>query len=128
MNHFLNISDHTHEELRHLLDVAKRLKKQHKETGRNDPLLAGKTLAMIFEKPSLRTRVSFAVAMAHLGGQGIILRDEEVGIDTREPVQDVARVISSMCDGIMARTFEHAKVERLAQHSRVPVSNGRTDR
>jgi ornithine carbamoyltransferase len=127
MNHFLNISDHSHEELRHLLDVARRLKKQHKETGRNDPLLAGKTLAMIFEKPSLRTRVSFAVAMAHLGGQGIILRDEEVGIDTREPVQDVARVISSMCDGIMARTFEHAKVDRLAQHSRVPVINGLTD-
>src|SRR5438309_2483947 len=110
MNDFLNISNHTHDELRHLLDVAVRLKKQLKETGRNDQLLSGKTLAMIFEKPSLRTRVSFAVAMAHLGGQGIILRDEEVGLDTREPVQDVARVISSMCDGIMARTFEHSKV------------------
>src|SRR5438445_272679 len=116
MKHFLNIPDHTQAELRHFLDVAKRLKKQHKETGRNDVLLAGKTLAMIFEKPSLRTRVSFAVAMAHLGGEGIILRDEEVGLDTREPVQDVARVVSSMCDGIMARTFEHSKVERLARY------------
>jgi ornithine carbamoyltransferase len=127
MNHFLNIADHTTDELRHLLDVAKRLKKQHKETGRNDPLCAGKTLAMIFEKPSLRTRVSFAVAMAHLGGEGLILRDEEVGLDSREPVQDVARVLGGMCDGIMARTFEHSKVERLAAHASVPVINGLTD-
>ena len=127
MNHFISIADHTTDELRHLLDVAKRLKRQLKETGRNDPLMAGKTLAMIFEKPSLRTRVSFAVAMSHLGGEGIILRDEEVGLDTREPVQDVARVLSGMCDGIMARTFEHSKIERLAQASSVPVINGLTD-
>jgi ornithine carbamoyltransferase len=127
MKHFISIADHSTQELRHFLDVAKRLKKQHKETGRNDPLFAGKTLAMIFEKPSLRTRVSFAVAMAHLGGEGLILRDEEVGLDTREPVQDVARVLSGMCDGIMARTFQHSKMERLAQFASVPVINGLTD-
>ncbi|HEY7115556.1 MAG TPA: ornithine carbamoyltransferase [Tepidisphaeraceae bacterium] len=127
MKHFINIADHTADELRHLLDVARRLKKQHEETGRNDPLLAGKTLAMIFEKPSLRTRVSFAVAMTHLGGSGLLLRDEEVGLDKREPVQDVARVLSGMCDGIMARTFEHSKVERLAHFGNVPVINGLTD-
>ena len=127
MKHFISIADHTTEELRHLLDVSKRLKKQLKETGRNDPIFAGKTLAMIFEKPSLRTRVSFAVAMAHLGGQGLILRDEEVGLDKREPVQDVARVLSGMCDGIMARTFQHDKVERLAKYASVPVINGLTD-
>jgi ornithine carbamoyltransferase len=127
MRHFISIADHTREELRHLLDVSKRLKKQLKETGRNDPLFAGKTLAMIFEKPSLRTRVSFAVAMAQLGGQGLILRNEEVGLDSREPVQDVARVLSGMCDGIMARTFEHSKIERLAQYATVPVINGLTD-
>src|SRR5881227_1559704 len=115
MRHFISIADYSSQELRHTLDVAKRLKKQLKSTGRNDPLLAGKTLAMIFEKPSLRTRVSFAVAMAHLGGEGLLLRDEEVGLDKREPVQDVARVLSGMCDGIMARTFEHSKVERLAK-------------
>ena len=103
------------------------LKKQHKETGRNDPILAGKTLAMIFEKPSLRTRVSFAVAMTHLGGDGLLLRNEEVGLDTREPTPDVARVLSGMCDGITARTFEHDKVERLAKHASVPVINGLTD-
>jgi ornithine carbamoyltransferase len=127
MKHFINVADHSASELRHLLDVAKRLKKQLKETGRNDPLLAGKTLAMIFEKPSLRTRVSFAVAMTHLGGGGLLLRDEEVGLDKREPVQDVARVLSGMCDGIMARTFEHSKMERLAKFATVPVVNGLTD-
>ena len=127
MKHFINVADHSAEELRHLLDVSKRLKRQHKETGRNDPLLAGKTLAMIFEKPSLRTRVSFAVAMTHLGGTGLLLRDEEVGLDKREPVQDVARVLSGMCDGIMARTFEHEKVLELAKWAKVPVINGLTD-
>src|SRR5215218_3229631 len=127
MKHFINVADHSAEELRHLLDVAHRLKKQHKTTGRNDPLLAGKTLAMVFEKPSLRTRVSFSVAMTHLGGQGLILRDEEVGLGKREPVQDVARVLSGMVDGIMARTFEHEKVTSLAKHATVPVINGLTD-
>ncbi len=127
MKHFVSIADHSVDELRHVLDVALRLKKQLKETGRNEPVLAGKTLAMFFEKPSLRTRVSFAVAMAHLGGEGLLLRDEEIGLDKREPVADVARVLSSMCDGIMARTFEHQKVERLARYSKVPVINGLTD-
>ena len=127
MQHFIAIADWSPEQLRHVLDVSIRLKKQLKETGRNDPILAGKTLAMIFEKPSLRTRVSFAVAMTQLGGNGLLLRGEEVGIGSREPIQDMARVISSMCDGIMARTFEHEKVTGLAQWSVVPVINGLTD-
>jgi ornithine carbamoyltransferase len=127
MKHFTAVSDCTSEQLRHILDVSYRLKKQLKETGRNDPVLAGKTLAMIFEKPSLRTRVSFSVAMTHLGGEGLILRDEEVGLGRREPVQDVARVLSGMVDGIMARTFEHEKVTQLAKFATVPVINGLTD-
>ncbi len=127
MNHFISLADHTPDELRHTLDVAFRLKDQLKRTGRNDPILAGKTLAMIFEKPSLRTRVSFAVGMTQLGGNGLLLRQEEVGIDTREPLQDVARVLSGMCDGIMARTFEHEKVTGLATWATVPVINGLTD-
>src|SRR5687768_16096616 len=127
MRHFISIADWTTQELRHALDVSRRLKKQLKETGRNDPILAGKTLALVFEKPSLRTRVSFAVAMAHLGGQGLLLREDEVGLDKREPAPDVARVLSGMCDGIMARTFEHEKILRLAKHSSVPVINGLTD-
>ena len=80
MKHFISIAELQPNELEHTLDVAARLKKQYRQRGRNDPLLAGKTLAMIFEKPSLRTRVSFAVAMTHLGGQGLLLREDEVGL------------------------------------------------
>ena len=127
MTHFTAIADCTSEELQHVLDVAFGLKKQLRETGRNDPILYGKTLAMIFEKPSLRTRVSFAVAMTQLGGSGLLLRPEEVGLDTREPLKDIARILSGMCDGIMARTFEHDKITNLAKWSNVPVINGLTD-
>ena len=127
MKHFIAIADCTTEQLRHVLDVSFRLKEQLKKTGRNDPILAGKTLAMVFEKPSLRTRVSFAVGMTQLGGAGMLLRQEEIGLGSREPLKDVARVLSSMCDGIMARTFEHEKVVELARWSKVPVINGLTD-
>jgi ornithine carbamoyltransferase len=127
MKHFISLADTPVSELRHTLDVARRLKQQHQTTGRNDPLLAGKTLAMIFEKPSLRTRVSFAVAMTHLGGTGMLLRDDEVGLGKREPIKDVARVLSGMCDGIMARVFEHEKITGLAKYATVPVINGLTD-
>jgi ornithine carbamoyltransferase len=127
VKHFTAVSDCSSTELRHLLDVAYRLKKQHQQTGENDPILKGKTLALIFEKPSLRTRVSFSVAMTHLGGEGLILRDEEVGLGKREPIQDVARVLSGMVDGIMARTFEHESVTGLAKYASVPVINGLTD-
>ncbi len=127
MNHFISITDHSPEWLRHVLDVSTRLKQQLKTTGKNDPILANKTLAMVFEKPSLRTRVSFAVAMTQVGGSSIILRQEEVGLGGREELRDIARVISSMCDGIMARTFEHEKVVELAKWSSVPVVNGLTD-
>src|SRR5205814_42226 len=121
MNHFISIAETPPERLRHFLDVAKGLKAQYLEKRRNDPILAGRTLAMIFEKPSLRTRVSFAVAMTHLGGSSMLLRQEEIGLGTREPIQDIARVLSRMCDGIMARTFEHEKVAGLAKWSSVPV-------
>ena len=127
MKHFIDISDCSSGELQHLLDVSLQLKKQYRETGANDLILKNQTLAMIFEKPSLRTRVSFAVAMTHLGGTGLLLRQEEVGLGTREPIHDVARVLASMCDGIMARTFEHQKVLDLARWSNVPVINGLTD-
>jgi len=125
--HFISVASTPVERLVHILDVAHRLKKQYKTTGKNEPLLAGKTLALLFEKPSLRTRVSFAVAMTHLGGNGLLLRDEEVGLGRREPVEDVARVLAGMCDGIMARTFEHEKILGLAKWSTVPVINGLTD-
>ena len=104
MNHFIAITDHPTDWLQHVLDVSKRLKNQLKESGRNEPILAGKTLAMIFEKPSLRTRVSFSTGMVQLGGASLMLRGEEMGWGHREEVRDVARVVASMCDGIMART------------------------
>ena len=127
MTHFVSIADCSLEELEHTLEVAGRLKRQHLQTGHNDPVLAGKTLAMIFEKPSLRTRVSFAVAMTHLGGNGLLLREEEVGIGKRESVRDVARVLSRMVDAIMVRTFAHRQIVELAQWATVPVINGLTD-
>ena len=127
MNHFISLAQTSADDLRHTLDVARQLKEQLKEIGRNESVLAGKTLAMIFEKPSLRTRVSFAVAMTQLGGNGLLLSRDEVGLGTREPVKDVARVLSGMCDGIMARTFEHQKIKDLAQYATVPVVNGLTD-
>ncbi len=127
MHHFLNIAESDADELRHVLDVGRELKEQFKRTRRNDPLLQGQVLALVFEKPSLRTRVSFTVAMAHLGGSAMMLRQEEVGLNSREPARDVARVLSSMCDGIMARTFAHTTVKELAKHSAVPVINGLTD-
>ena len=127
MKHFITIAECTREQLRRLLDVARQLKHQYRTVGRNEPILEGKTLAMVFEKPSLRTRVSFTVAMNHLGGDAMMLRQEEVGLDTREPAKDIARVLSSMSDGIMARTFRHAPVVEMARYSTVPVINGLTD-
>lgn len=127
MKHFVSLAKTPVEQLQHVVDVSKRLKKQLKETGRNDPILAGKTLAMIFEKPSLRTRVSFEIGMTQLGGTALSLSRDEVGLGVREPVKDVARVLSSMADGIMARVFEHVKLLELQEHSRVPVINGLSD-
>src|SRR5438552_14446016 len=125
--HFSAIADHPPDFLRHVLDVSKHLKQQLRETGRNEQILAARTLAMIFEKQSLRTRVSFAAGMVQLGGSSIMLRGEEVGWGKREPIRDFARVISSMCNGILARTFEHEKLTELAKWSAVPVINGLTD-
>lgn len=127
MKHFISIADTPLPELEHVMSVAKRLKAQLKSTGRNDPILAGKTLAMIFEKPSLRTRVSFAIGMTQLGGTGLLLSKDEVGLGVREPVKDVARVLASMADGIMARVFEHQKLIDLAKYSAKPVINALSD-
>lgn len=127
LKHLISILDTSSEQVRHLLDVAYTLKDQFVATGKNDPILAHKTLAMIFEKPSLRTRVSFSVGMTHLGGTPLVLSRDEVGLGVREPVEDVARVLGSMCDGIMARVFEHNKLIRLAKHAGIPIINGLSD-
>ncbi len=124
---FISLSDTPKERLRHFMTVAHRLKKQLKTTGHNDPLARGKVLACIFEKPSLRTRVSFETAMIHLGGSAVYISPNEIGLGTRESVPDVARVLSGMTDGIMARVFEHSKLKELAAHASVPVINGLSD-
>jgi ornithine carbamoyltransferase len=127
MKHFLSISDCSADELNELLDLSSSLKKLYK-TGGRDVCLAGKVLAMVFEKPSLRTRISFQVAMSDLGGSAIFIRPEDIGgIGKREPVKDMARVLSRYVDGIMARTFEHNTVVELAKYATVPVINALTD-
>jgi ornithine carbamoyltransferase len=126
MRHFLHIADYTTEELQHLLDLAVRLKREWREGG-NQPVLQGKILGMVFQKPSLRTRVSFDVAMRHLGGDALYLSPNEIGLGGRESVADVARVLSGYVQGIMARTFSHQHILDLAQWASVPVINGLSD-
>ena len=118
----LSIADLSSEEIQSLITTATRLK-----LGQRRHLLEGRILALIFEKPSLRTRVSFDVAMKHLGGDAIYLSQSEVGLGQREPISDVARVLSRYVDGIVARTFSHKSVELLAQHASIPVINGLSD-
>ncbi|RME80753.1 MAG: ornithine carbamoyltransferase [Caldilineae bacterium] len=126
VNHFLSIADLTSSEFIDLLDLADSLKREW-AAGGNRPILAGKTLAMLFQKPSLRTRVSFEMGMQHLGGHALYISPNEVGLGKRESVADVARVLSSYVDGIMARVFDHAHILELAEHSSVPVINGLSD-
>lgn len=124
---FISIADTSPEMLRHLLDTAIMLKAQRRAKGANAPNAAGRVLVMIFEKPSLRTRVSFETAMVHLGGAAIYLSPQEIGLGQRETVADAARVLSGFCDAIMARTFAHQTIVDLARFSTKPVINGLSD-
>ena len=126
MKHFLELASVPTGELRDLLELALQLKAEWKAGG-NRPVLQGNTLGMIFLKPSLRTRVSFEMAMKHLGGGAIMLGPQEIGLGVRESIPDVARVLSGYVDGIMARVFDHADVVQLAEYSSVPVINGLSD-
>jgi ornithine carbamoyltransferase len=127
MKHFLCINDCSTDQLLQLLQDSVDLKKLYK-AGSRDLCLAGKTLAMLFEKPSLRTRISFHVAMTDIGGSAIYVKPEDIGgIGKREPIKDIARVLSRYVHGIMARTFEHNAVTELAKFSTVPVINALTD-
>lgn len=127
MKDFISISSCSSEQLQELLAESTELKKLYKGGGR-DLCLAGKTLVMLFEKPSLRTRISFEIAMTDLGGNSIYVKPEDIGgIGKREPVKDMARVLSRYADGIMARTFEHDTIIELARFAAVPVINALTD-
>ena len=123
MKHFLAVSDLSPTEVQDLLDLARRLKQEY-FAGGNPPLFAGKVLAMVFQKPSLRTRVSFDMAMRHMGGDALYLSPSEIGLGERESIADVARVMSGYVQAIMARVFEHAHILELAKWSAVPVVNG----
>lgn len=126
MKDYLAIADHSPEELLGLLDLAVKLKKERQDGG-NQPLLKGKMLAMIFQKPSLRTRVSFDMAMRQVGGDAIYLSPAEIGLGKRESIADIARVLSGYVDAIMARVFTHEHVVEMAKWARVPVINGLSD-
>jgi len=126
MKHFLSLADLTTEELQGLLDLAIRLKDEWRAGG-NAPILKGKILGEIFQKPSLRTRVSFDVAMLQLGGHALYLSPNEIQLGKRESVADVARVISRYVNIVMARVFRHADLVELAQYASVPIINGLSD-
>ena len=126
MQHFLAVSDFSTAELWQFLNKAQALKQELKAGG-NQPILKGKILGMIFQKPSLRTRVSFEVGMLQLGGEALYLSPAEIGLGKRESVPDVARVMSGYVDGIMARVFDHEHILQLAEYGSVPVINGLSD-
>lgn len=126
MKDFLAISDYSSAEVKELLDLALKLKKEYFKKG-NEPIFKGKVLGMIFQKPSLRTRISFDMAMRHCGGDALYLSPSEIGLGKRESIADVARVLSGYVQILMARVFEHAHVLELAKWASIPVVNGLSD-
>ncbi|HEY5983412.1 MAG TPA: ornithine carbamoyltransferase [Anaerolineales bacterium] len=126
MKDFIAVSDLAPAEVQELLDLAIQLKKEYFDQG-NRPLFKGKVLGMIFQKPSLRTRVSFDMAMRHMGGDALYLSPNEIGLGQRESIADVARVLSGYVQVLMARVFAHAHVLELAEWASVPVINGLSD-
>lgn len=126
MKHFINLADHSRQELQAILDLAQTLKAKWQDGG-NHPILQDKVLAMIFQKPSLRTRVSFDMAMRHLGGDALYLSPDEIGLGERESIADVARVVSGYVDIVMARVFAHQHIEELARWASIPIINGLSD-
>ncbi len=126
MRHFLTLKDFTKAEILEIVDIGLQIKKDLK-AGVYNKELENQTLAMIFEKSSTRTRVSFETGMYQLGGHALFLSNRDIHLGRGEPVKDTARVISSMCDMVMIRTFEHSMIEEFASYSSVPVINGLTD-
>ena len=126
MRHFLTLKDFTKDEILEIINIGLEIKKDLK-SGIYKKELENKTLAMIFEKSSTRTRVSFETGMFQLGGHALFLSSRDIHLGRGEPIKDTARVISGMCDMVMIRTFEHSKIEEFASYSDVPVINGLTD-
>ncbi len=126
MRHFLTLADFTKQELLEMISLAQKIKKQTLER-KYVPYMQHKTLGMIFEKSSTRTRVSFETGIYQLGGIGLFLSKNDIQLGRGEPMKDTARVISRMVDMVMIRTFEQSKIEEFAAFSKVPVINGLTD-
>jgi ornithine carbamoyltransferase len=126
LRNFVDIDDLTTEELHAVLTRATDLKERQRR-GKHHPLLSGQTLGMIFEKPSTRTRVSFETGMTQLGGHAVFLGPDDIHLGHGEPVKDTARALSRYVDLLMARVFDHADVQELAEYATVPVVNGLTD-
>lgn len=126
MRHFLTLRDFSKDEILEMIDLAQKIKAETKQK-EFIPYLKNQTLAMIFEKSSTRTRVSFEVGIYQLGGIGLFLSKNDLQLGRGEPMKDTARVISRMCDMVMIRTFEQAKLEEFAAYSKVPVINGLTN-
>ena len=126
MRHFLTLRDYTKAEILEIIEIGLEIKKELKAKVYNEEL-KNQTLAMIFEKSSTRTRVSFETGMYQLGGHALFLSNRDIHLGRGEPVKDTARVISSMCDMVMIRTFEHSMIEEFSRFSKVPVINGLTD-
>jgi ornithine carbamoyltransferase len=124
--HLVSLRDVSSEDILEILDVARHLKLEHR-AGVRHAQLAGKTLAMVFQKPSLRTRVSFEAGMWQLGGHAIYLGPSDIKLGERETTEDIALNLSRFCDGIMARVFKHETIVELAKHATVPVINGLCD-
>jgi ornithine carbamoyltransferase len=123
-HNFLSIKDFSPEEIRYLLDLAHEIKTH---SSAHTGALTGKTLAMIFEKPSLRTRVSFDVGIQQLGGFSLYLSNAEINLGKRESVYDVAKNLERMVQAIMIRTYAHEIVTRMAEYTNIPIINGLTD-
>src|SRR5438132_4649309 len=126
MHHFVDLLNLAADEVAALLDSTAALKAAH-QRGERPPLLLGHVLGLVFEKPSLRTRVSFQTAMAQLGGASVFLAGTEVGLGSRESIPDFSRVVSRYVDAVVLRTFRHDTVEAFAAHSSCPVINGLSD-
>lgn len=123
---FLSIMDFSSAELMEMLETAIRLKSELKAGG-NKPIMSGKNMALVFQKPSLRTRVSFEIGMHQLGGYAFYLSPDEIGLGKREAVKDIAQVLAGYVDVIMARVFDHNHLIELAQYSGIPIINGLSD-
>ncbi|NMA13253.1 MAG: ornithine carbamoyltransferase [Chloroflexi bacterium] len=126
MKHFLSIMDYDEATLSLILDEARSLKDEYRKGG-NKPILKGKSLALVFQKPSLRTRVSFEMGMQHLGGYAFYLSPDEIGLGKREAVKDIAQVLGGYASAIMARVFQHQHLVELAEYAGVPIINGLSD-